>query len=982
MDETPVTGGMDEPPRFFVSYTHSDQRWAEWIGWVVEAAGYPVMLQAWDFGVGSHFVAEMHEATRRAVRTIAVLSQAYQASVYASAEWQAAWGADPDGRARRLVVVRVEDCAREGLLHQVVGVDLFGVDRDIARQRLLDAVRGGRRKPDSEPDFPEGRAGDRGEPPLPRPAAVWRMAWPRNPNFVGRVEDLALLWEQFAGGSAMTAVLPQALQGLGGVGKTQLAVEYAYRHAADYELVWWLSAEDSALIVAGLAELAARLGIAVTGQAQESAEAVGELLRRGERFTRWLVIADNADEVSDLAGLVHAAGGGGHVLITSRDPGWAEAARAVEVDVLSRAEAVALLQARAPRLAAVEAERVAAVLGDLPLAVEQAGAWLRSSGMSVADYLDAVERRAGVILAEGKPRSHPVPVAATWTVAVETLDDPATVWLLRLWAFLGPEPIPTDLITADSVTVLPAVMAPLGDPVVRGRSIQTLTRLGLVKHTPDGVVMHRLVHAVLRHHTPAADQAALTASLPELLLSATPDEVEDPAAWPRWATIYTHAMAFDIANYDSNAASTLALDLSAYLRGVGNYSASHQLAERLHDRRKQVLGRDHLDTIGAANNLGLTLSSMGDYPAARTLQEDVLTRFRQVLGPDHPDTIGAANNLGGTLYGMGDYPAARTLLEDVLTRSRQVLGPDHPNTISAANNLGGTLSSMGDYPAARTLQEDVLTRFRQVLGPDHPDTIGAANNLGGTLYGMGDYPAARTLQEDVLTRSRQVLGPDHPNTISAANNLGGTLSSMGTTPPPAPSKRTCSPAGGRSWAPTTPTPSARPTTSATPCTAWGTTPPPAPSKRTCSPAFGTSWAPTTPTPSARPTTSAAPCTAWGTTPPPAPSKRTCSPAVGRFWAPTTPTPSARPTTSAAPCTAWGTTPPPAPSKRTCSPAGGRSWAPTTPTPSARPTTSAAPCTAWGTTPPPAPSKRTCSPAGGRSWAPTTPTPSSRPTTSA
>jgi TIR domain len=143
-------GGAD----FFVSYTRSDKDWAEWISWVLEEAGYRVIVQTWDFDPGAHFVAEMHRATQRSARTIAVLSNAYQESLFASAEWQAAWVNDPSGRERRLLAFRVEDCERKGLLRQLVTVDLFGFPRDVARERLLAAVRGDRRKPEIEPKFP------------------------------------------------------------------------------------------------------------------------------------------------------------------------------------------------------------------------------------------------------------------------------------------------------------------------------------------------------------------------------------------------------------------------------------------------------------------------------------------------------------------------------------------------------------------------------------------------------------------------------------------------------------------------------------------------------------------------------------------------------------------------------------------------------------------------------------------------------------
>jgi hypothetical protein len=403
-------------------------------------------------------------------------------------------------------------------------------------------------------------------------------------------------------------VLPQALHGLGGVGKTQLAVEYAYRQAADYDLVWWISAEQPAVVVAALNELAAQVGVAVPGEAQESAEAAVQLLRRRNRFARWLVIADNAGAPSDLSGLLMATGSGGHVLITSRDPAWTQIALSVEVDVLSRAEAVALLHARAPRLTGGEAHQVAELLGDLPLALEQAGAWLARSGMSAVDYADAVEHRSREVLAEGTPVGYPVPVAATWTVAIDRLDDPVAVMLLRLWAFFGPEPIPTDLMESAAVPVLPTGLAALaGDPLARGRVITRITRLGLVRVVDQGVVMHRLVQTVLREHTPPTDRDGIRRTVHAVLAVADPDDPDDPASWARYTQLYPHALATNMVDSDLDDARTLITRLIAYLRCAGDYPNSLALARRAYRERQHTLGEDHPDTITAAGNLAHTL---------------------------------------------------------------------------------------------------------------------------------------------------------------------------------------------------------------------------------------------------------------------------------------------------------------------------------------------------------------------------------------
>ncbi|MDT3445690.1 FxSxx-COOH system tetratricopeptide repeat protein [Pseudofrankia sp. BMG5.37] len=288
---------------------------------------------------------------------------------------------------------------------------------------------------------------------------VWELAWPRNPLFTGRADELTELRDRLvASGSA--AVVPVALHGLGGVGKTQVAVEYCYRFAATYELVWWVPAQDAALALAALVRLAERVGVAVAGAAEESVRAVVALLASGRRFGRWLVVVDNVGAPGDLFGLLSAAGAsGGHVLVTSRDHRWSRLADGVAVDVLPRADAVALLQRHVADLGGPDGDRLAGLLGDLPLAVEQAGAFLADTGMGPGEYADLL----GVELRRLMSRGTPVgvrPVAATWTVTLEQLDDPAAVLLARLWAGFGPEPIPLDLVRPEVAGVLPA---PLGE---------------------------------------------------------------------------------------------------------------------------------------------------------------------------------------------------------------------------------------------------------------------------------------------------------------------------------------------------------------------------------------------------------------------------------------------------------------------------------------------------------------------------------------
>ncbi len=239
--------GGDEPGGgwdFFVSYTQADRRWAEWIAWVLEEHGrYRVLVQAWDFVPGSNWIRKMQDGARDATRTVAVLSGAYLASQYGSAEWHAAWASDPGGAGRKLLVARVADCGRPGRLAGVVAADLFGIDAPAARARLLDMVAtaiAGRAKPGTSPEFPGAGRAVPDEPHFPGALPRIRKIPAASPHFTGRGPELSRLARDLATGSR---VMVHSVHGMGGVGKTQLATEYAHTHLRDYDLVWWIAAE-------------------------------------------------------------------------------------------------------------------------------------------------------------------------------------------------------------------------------------------------------------------------------------------------------------------------------------------------------------------------------------------------------------------------------------------------------------------------------------------------------------------------------------------------------------------------------------------------------------------------------------------------------------------------------------------------------------------------------------------------------------------
>lgn len=612
-----------------------------------------------------------------------------------------------------------------------------------------------------------------------RPPGAWNVG-PRNPGFVGRDDMLGHVRERLRSGG--TAVV-QALHGMGGVGKTQVAIEYAHRYAADYDVVWWVSAEEAGLIGEQYAALAVELGL--TPPRADTASAVGALRRYLREHSRWLLLLDNAESTTDLRAWLPA--GPGHTLITSRNPGWGELAARVEIDVLPRPESVALIQVSRSGVGATEADRLAEALGDLPLALAQAARFLAETGMPVGCYLSLLETRAEELLDQSPPESHPHSLTAAIRLATDRLAevDPAALALVRIGAFLAPEPIPADMLTRPITATgssqpreLEALTTVVASPVAAHRSLGRIGSYGLAR-VDRGLQLHRLTQAVLRDQLALDSAAAYRSYAQALLVAADPGNERDPVCWPGWARILPHLLATDPATSSSPDLRDLACRGAWYLYYRGERHPVRDLAEHLHRRWSEQLGPDDRHTLRAANIRVLLLASVGPYRQASQLAKDTLARCRRVLGDDDPDTLYAAQFLAVCLHEVGAFEQARQLNADTLVRRRRMLGDDHLEVQRTAHYLACDLRELGEVEAARQLHEDCLAYARRVLGDDRPETVLAASELGVDLHALGHVDAARALHEDTLTRARRVLGEDHVWTMHNAKGLVSDLLALG-----------------------------------------------------------------------------------------------------------------------------------------------------------------------------------------------------------
>jgi tetratricopeptide (TPR) repeat protein len=759
-----MPGAVAERFDFFLSRRGSIAAVAQEVADVLTAADYKVFVQDYDIARGASFVEKMHEGVKNARDLVILFTADYLQSPYTRKEFTS-FEAErlQDERDRHIVVLRCDDAPLRGLLADTVYQDLVGVAEPEERKRRILAAAERR----SSTERPQRRRGRRfvGVPPY-------------LPGFTGRTAELdrldAILTQDRR--VAVTRVGRAAVQGMGGVGKTTLAVEYANRFRNVYDGVWWCSSETRAGLLASLAALAKELEAASAEEADVEKAAHAALRALAEQGDVWLLVYDNATAPAEIKELLPAAGA--RVLITSRFPDWKNWADEVSLDVLPIAEAITFLENRAERKDEAGARTLGEALDRLPLALDHAATTCLWTQMSFAAYAAEASR-----LIESAPDDAPYPrsVSATFSLAIEDAAKqcPAAETLMAFLAYCAPERIPMSL-----------VEGAIDDEIERAAALAALSKVSLVKRDPfeDGtpaVTVHRLVQAVARARSEAkgAARGALSRVIAWLARIYPNDGRSNSASWPQRAQLTPHLLAScEIKMADSPTNSTCAVLLARageYFLGRAAYDEARPLLERALSIAEKVRGPEHPETATRLTNLAILLQEKGDLAGARPLLERALAIREKVFGSEHPDTGLSLNDLGLLLQDQGDLARARSLLERALAISNRVLGPTHPETAVSLNNFAGLLYAQGNFAGARTLFERALAIREKELGPGHPDIAPNLNNLAGILEYQGELAGARTLFERALALSEKSLGPEHPVVARNLFNLARLLYAQG-----------------------------------------------------------------------------------------------------------------------------------------------------------------------------------------------------------
>jgi tetratricopeptide (TPR) repeat protein len=618
---------------------------------------------------------------------------------------------------------------------------------------------------------------------------MWAVPYHQSPFFTGRESLLKQIYDHLTSGKTTALVQPQTINGLGGVGKTQCAVEYAYRHRQEYRYVFWVNAASRETLIADYVTIAALLKLPELGEPEQS-RVVERVKGWLAEHDLWLLILDNADDLN-MAYTFLPTTGTGHILLTTREQAAGPLARSIEVKEMDIEEGSVMLLRRTKLLARdasldqanqqerAQARNIVLTMGGLPLALDQAGAYIEENTCTLAEYLEAFQhRQADLLRRRGRYGSdHPDPVMTSWSLSFEKVEQNNSLAssLLRYCAFLAPDDIPEEMIVEGAMKLGSALQPLANDPTLLREAVGELSRFSLIRRSPDhhALSMHRLVQAVLKS-TMSQDERHQWAEWTIQAVSYVFPLV-GPTTWPRCQRYLSHALAcaelIGQWQIESIEAAWLLHATGRYLNDRAQYTEAETLLQRALRLYENLLIPDYPETTASLKSLAGPYYVRGKYEQADLLYQRAIPIKEHVLEPDHPNTASGLNNLALLYQDQGNYEQAEPLYQRALQIYEHAPGPDHLNTATSLNNLALLYQDQRKYEQAESLLQRALQIYENALGPDHPDTAMGLNNLALLYQDQRKYEQAESLYQRALHIYERVLSPDHPNIAMSLNNL-------------------------------------------------------------------------------------------------------------------------------------------------------------------------------------------------------------------
>jgi len=754
---------------FFLNFNSSDIEWAEWTASILENAGYTVFTHSWDSGLESNFLKDLEHHASQAKGVIILLSPDYLDMPCSVNDWFVALETISEKKERNLLSIKIGNCSFYSLLLETTYfIDLVGLKRREAENLLIQAIElcismvPQQQEKNEEKRFRFIKG-------LPR---YFNVPYLKNQNFWGRESILVKIRSTLTSDNEQKSKI--VIHGIGGVGKTHIAVEYAYRYADNYDIIWWVRTENSITMTADLVGLSERLNLTEKNNKDQEAS-IHALLNFLKKEDRWLIIFDNADNPEILLNYI-PKDKYGHVIITSRNPSW-ENIYTLKVPVMNRRESIELLQNLTQQKNQKIADELANNLGDLPLALVQVGSFIKDKQTSLPDYLSLFKKSQrnihDISLANSE---YPQSVFTSFNISFQQLEkkSPEAMNLMYLLSFMAPDFIPLDILFAWTKKYAEKYANTISDINDLNKLVEKLAGLSLVSSSDKFISVHRLIQNITLNRMETIKRKNFGVDIINFLNESFIFEKDNNESWtscsillPHVISTIEHSEAYEIKSDLSGILLTRAGD---YLVNFSEYSDAEKLLDKALGINRNIYGKNHPEVAKVHFAKSKILYENGNFPEAQKEINISLKMDKDAYGYSHPDVSRDLNFLGIILCDLGEFEEARKNYDLLLKIDINLYHENHPMIARDYNNLGMVLNFLKEHEKARECFEKALAIYKKAN--DKTQIALTLSNLGLLLINQKDFVKARKCIQSAIDMNEENYPGAHPIIAIEKINLG------------------------------------------------------------------------------------------------------------------------------------------------------------------------------------------------------------------
>ncbi|MBU1626201.1 toll/interleukin-1 receptor domain-containing protein, partial [bacterium] len=757
---------------FYISYHDSDLDWAEWIAKQLEEVGYSILLRSWDTLKPGNYLKELEYNASFANGIIIILSTDYFDMIRSLDEWISLLLELSEEKHSNLMAIKVGECSLYALLPQsIFFLDLVNLDKPKAKKALLKAANlTSLMVPDLTNEiFGKTQRFIRG---LPR---IWNIPYTKNPNFTGRESILAKMWKLH--GSDELKKRSVVLYGLSGMGKSRVAVEYAYQYSEHYDVIWWLRAERSTTIASGLLDLAKKLKL-VQDKDEEQSSIIDAVLRWLENQPYWLLIFDNVDDFN-LVKKYLPKNDKGNIIFTSRNPTYEENATQIPVKALNRSDSIELLSKYTGQSDKENSDKLAKELGDLPLVLEQVSTYIKENEFTISSYIDLLKKPELDFSSKlAASADYPETITTVFELTFQKAEEQykGAIEFLTFCSFLAPDDIPIKELKQETAGLTPNLNLVFKDNEAIDKMLHLLESYSLITVADSMITIHRLVQKIVRDKLDDQSRRDWIDKLYSLFNDVFTFDRKDLGTWKTSSCLFPHILAFldnvEDSDQKNEGAGILLNKVGDYLIHIDEFTEAEKILNHALSINESIYGTDHPEYAKVISNLGGIKYLFSEYEKALEHTKRAYEIYKATYGLNNSIVSEELKNIGYILIILDKFENALEHYELAMDINKSVKGADHPDIGHCLINIGYIKVKLGKREDGLKDVEKGLEIIEKGYGLKHPRVSIAYVNLGYVFKEIGNYQKAFECFERSYLISKEIYGSGNSKIGRALIRLG------------------------------------------------------------------------------------------------------------------------------------------------------------------------------------------------------------------